>query len=68
MGRKHTTRHAARRKLVAIGEALDTVNTHLAEINSWYEDTHPEIGNALLAIGTVVEGARKLTLDLRAHM
>lgn len=65
MGKKHTTRHKARRKLEAAGVACDTINSHLGEISGWYEKDMPHIAQALLEIGAIIEAARKLILDLR---
>ncbi len=65
MGRKHTTRHKARRKLEAASTACDTINAHLAEISEWYEKDMPQIAQALLEIGQIVEAARQLMIDLR---
>lgn len=65
MARKHSTRHRARRKLEGVSTACDTINTHLAEISSWYEEGMPQVAQALLEIGKIIEAARQLTLQLR---
>jgi len=65
MGRKHTTRHKARRKLEAVSTACDTINTHLAEISGWYEKGMPDFSQGLLEIGKIIEHARLLTIQLR---
>lgn len=65
MARKHSTRHRARRKLEAVGVACDTINNHLAQVSSWYEKDMSNVSRALLEIGTIIEAARTLTLQLR---
>lgn len=65
MGRKHTTRHKARRKLESCAHQCDIINGYLAEIHAWYEEREEEIGLSLIEIGRVVEAARSLLLELR---
>lgn len=68
MGRKHTTRHRARRKLESADTACDTINAHLAEIAGWYEKDMPQVHDALLQIGQIIEAARKLIAELRVSI
>lgn len=68
MGRKYTTRHKARRKLEGCAHQCDIINGYLAEIHAWYENDHVDIADTCLEIGTVVESARSLMLELRKVM
>lgn len=65
MGKKHTLRHKARRKLEQTSNLCDNINTHLAEIAAWYEPTEKERFETMLEIGRIIEAAKTLMEELR---
>lgn len=65
MGRKYTVRHRVRRKLEGCANLCDTINKHLAESAAYYEGVEPERYGAMLEIGSIVDAARTLLLELR---
>jgi len=68
MGRKYTIRHATRRKLEGCAKLCDTINQHLADVASAYEEHEKERYEAMLEIGRIVDAARTLMLDLRKNL
>ena len=65
MGRKHTVRHRARRKLEQCAKLCDVINSHLSDIAPHYQETEKERYEAMLEIGRIIEAARQLLIDLR---
>ena len=65
MGRKHTVRHKARRKLEQCADLCNVINSHLSDIAPIYLETEKERYEAMLEIGRIVEAARQLLIELR---
>jgi len=65
MGRKHTVRHKTRRKLEQCSNLCETINSHLAEMAPYYEESEKDRYNAMLEIGRIIEAARQLLDGLR---
>jgi len=68
MGKKYTTRHAARRKLLHSIHLCDKINMHFADISGAYSENPMHILDALVEIGRIVEAARNLMVNLRDNM
>ena len=65
MGRKHTIRHKARRKLQQCADLCDVINSHLSEYAPYYQESEKDRYEAMLEIGRIVEAARQLLIELR---